>query len=52
MFNKYKGKVMTVEVKGMDFKSRPDDFAAITNRIDATLYGLFDDYLPTSPSNQ
>ena len=41
IYNKYKGKVMVVEVSGMDYKNRPEDFATITNRIDSMLYGLF-----------
>lgn len=41
IFNKYKGKVMVVEVSGMDFQHRPEDFRKITDRIDATLFGLF-----------
>lgn len=41
IFNKYKGKVMVVEVNGMDFQHRPEDFRKITDRIDAHLFGLF-----------
>lgn len=41
IFKKYKGKVMVVEVNGMDFQHRPEDFRKITDRIDATLFGLF-----------
>lgn len=39
--NKYKGKVLTVEVDDMDFLNNPRDFAAIVDRIDAHLFGLF-----------
>lgn len=42
IFKKYKGKVMVVEVNGMDFQHRPEDFRKITDRIDAHLFGLFD----------
>lgn len=42
IFNKYNGKVMVVEVNGMDFQHNPEDFAKITDRIDAHLFGLFD----------
>ena len=27
---------------GMDFENRPEDFASITDRIDAMLFGLFE----------
>ena len=37
----YKGKVLTIESDGLDFQNRPEDFALITDRIDAELYGLF-----------
>lgn len=37
----YKGKVLVIDVDDMDFKNRPEDFASITDRIDATLFGLF-----------
>lgn len=41
IFNKYKGKLMVVEVDNVDFLNNPKDFAAITDRIDAQLFGLF-----------
>ncbi len=41
IFNQYKGRVMVVEVNGMDYQHRPEDFRKITDRIDAELYGLF-----------
>jgi len=37
----YKGKVLTVEADELDFVARPEDFAKITDSIDAELYGLF-----------
>ena len=37
----YKGKVLTIEGDSLDFKNRPEDFAVITDKIDAELYGLF-----------
>jgi len=37
----YKGNVLTIEADDLDFKNRPEDFALITDRIDAELYGLF-----------
>ncbi len=38
---KYKGKVMIVDVTGMDYQSNHEDFLKITDRIDAELFGLF-----------
>jgi len=43
IFNKYNGKVMVVDVNGMDYQHNPSDFAKITDRIDAELFGLFSD---------
>ena len=37
----YKGKVLIIEADDLDFEHRPEDFAAITDKIDAQLYGLF-----------
>jgi len=37
----YKGKLIIVDADNMDFLNRPEDFAAITDRIDAELFGLF-----------
>lgn len=39
--NKYKGKLMIVDVTGMDYQHRQEDFLKITDRIDAELFGLF-----------
>ena len=33
--NKYKGKVLIIDVDELDYKTRPDDFALITEKIDA-----------------
>ena len=41
MAEKYKGKLIIIEADNMDFLNRPEDFAQITDRIDAELYGLF-----------
>lgn len=41
IFDKYKGEVMVVDVDQIDFLGNPRHFAAITDRIDARLYGLF-----------
>ena len=37
----YKGKQIIVDADNLDFLSRPEDFASITDRIDAALFGLF-----------
>lgn len=39
--NKYKGKLMIVDVDDMDFQNNPKDFATIIDKIDANLFGLF-----------
>ncbi len=43
VFNKYKGRVMTIEKDGMDFLNNAKDLAQIIDRIDANLFGLFSD---------
>ena len=37
----YDGKVLIIEADDLDFANRPEDFASITDKIDAQLYGLF-----------
>lgn len=37
----YEGKVLVIDADNLDFKNRPEDFAFITDKIDACLYGLF-----------
>ncbi len=37
----YKGQVLVIEADELDFENRPSDFAMITDKIDAQLYGLF-----------
>ena len=37
----YKGHVLTIEADDLDFENRPEDFALITDKIDAELFGLF-----------
>lgn len=39
--SEYKGKVLTIDKDNLDFENRPEDFAVITDKIDAELYGLF-----------
>ena len=41
IYNKYKGRVLTIEVDNMDFEHNPDDYAKILNKIDGLLFGLF-----------
>ena len=37
----YKGRVLIIEVDGMDYEHSEQDFMQITNKIDELLYGLF-----------
>ncbi len=37
----YKGDVLTIDKGGLDFENNPADFASVTDKIDARLYGLF-----------
>ena len=37
----YEGQVLVIEADDLDFENRPEDFAMITDKIDAQLYGLF-----------
>ncbi len=48
VYNKYTGRVMTVEKDPLDFLHNPRDLAAIIDRIDSNLFGLFpsDNTLP------
>ena len=39
----YPGELLVIEGDQLDFKDNPEDFQAITDRIDARLYGLFPD---------
>ena len=41
IYNKYKGRVMTIEKDGLDFQHQPKDLAKIIDRIDSELFGLF-----------
>ena len=42
IYHRYKGRVMTVEKDNLDFQHNPKDFAQIVDRIDSTLFGLFE----------
>lgn len=41
VFNKYPGRYIVIDKDNSDFLHRPDDFSAITDRINAELFGLF-----------
>ena len=41
IFNKYKGRVLTIEKDNLDFFARQEDFRLVVDKIDATLFGLF-----------
>ena len=43
IYNKYPGRVLTIETDGIDFEHNPHDFAAIVDKINAHLFGLFPD---------
>ena len=39
--SEYKGRVLIIEADELDFEHIPEDFASITDKIDAQLFGLF-----------
>lgn len=41
IYNKYKGRVLTIEVDDMDYLHNKQDFKQITGKIDGILYGFF-----------
>ena len=41
IFQKYRGRVLTIEVDDLDYQHRPQDFASIIDRIDTHLFGFF-----------
>ena len=41
IYNKYPGKVLTLEVDNMDYLHNKKDFTQITQKIDGLLYGMF-----------
>ena len=41
IFHKYKGKVLVVDVDGLDFLHNPKELAQIVDKVDANLFGLF-----------
>ncbi len=43
IFNKYRGRILAIDVDNLDFQHRTRDFAAVIDRIDTKLFGLFPD---------
>lgn len=41
VFNRYPGRYIVVDKDNTDFLNNPEDFSAITSRIDGELFGLF-----------
>ncbi|MCQ2177773.1 MAG: deoxynucleoside kinase [Bacteroidales bacterium] len=37
----YPGKLLVIDTENLDFQNNPEDFSAITDKIDAELFGLF-----------
>lgn len=40
--SEYKGRLLVIPGDDLDFQLKPEDFAYITDRVDAELFGLFD----------
>ena len=41
IYKKYPGRVLTIDVAGLDYLHRPEDLQTIINKIDPLLFGLF-----------
>lgn len=41
IYNKYKGRVLVIEVDHLDFEHNPREFGEIVDKIDSELFGLF-----------
>lgn len=37
----YKGRLIVFDADNLDYENRPEDFAAVTDRLDSEIYGLF-----------
>lgn len=37
----YKGRLLIIDGDGLDYENRPEDFALVTDKVDAELFGLF-----------
>ena len=46
VFNRYKGRLLVIDVDNMDFEHEPKQFASIIDKIDANLFGLFPPIAP------
>ncbi len=44
IYNRYKGRVMTIQKDDLDFQHEPKDLAKIIDQIDRELFGLFSDF--------
>lgn len=52
IYNKYKGRVMTIQKDGLDFLHELKDLAKIIDRIDSELFGLFANSDFQSPNSE
>lgn len=52
IYNKYKGRVMTIQKDRLDFLHEPKDLAKIIDRIDSELFGLFANSDFQSPNSE
>lgn len=41
IYEKYRGRILPIDVDNLDFQHRPEDFAHIIDKIDHTLFNLF-----------
>lgn len=39
--SEYEGRLLIIDADNLDFENRPEDFAVVTDKIDAELFGLF-----------
>ncbi|MBP5572383.1 MAG: deoxynucleoside kinase [Bacteroidales bacterium] len=39
--SEYKGRLLIIDGDGLDYENRPEDFALVTDKIDAEMFGLF-----------
>lgn len=39
--SEYKGRLLIIDGDDLDYENRPEDFALVTDKIDAEMYGLF-----------
>ena len=41
IYEKYRGRILPIDVDNLDFQHRTEDFASIVDKIDSQLFGLF-----------